>query len=287
MSITGITVFSDPEKSYQVNLSKPKRASVYIDQYTGEIKGKYQRSPFFSTMFFLHRWLLDSRPAGDGIFWGKMIVGVSTLMFVFVLISGIVIWWPCTWKALKNSLKITARKGMARFWYGLHVAGGMYALLLILVMALTGLTWSFGWYRTAFYTVFGVDTPSRMEHGHAAVNMNIETGKAMPCTAIPSLLSIGSKCTKNWLKKIPAASKSACPTAQPVCLPTFSATHGERTAIPSTPVPERLPAFPVTQKWITPVKYAAGFIRYMWEAGEECLPAFYGFSQPYWEPACR
>lgn len=40
------------------------------------------------------------------------------------------------------------------------VAGGMYALLLVLVMALTGLTWSFGWYRTAFYTVFGVDTPS-------------------------------------------------------------------------------------------------------------------------------
>lgn len=40
------------------------------------------------------------------------------------------------------------------------VPGGMYALLLVLVMALTGLTWSFGWYRTAFYTVFGVDTPS-------------------------------------------------------------------------------------------------------------------------------
>lgn len=177
VSITGITVFPDPEKSYQVNLSKPKRASVYIDQYTGEIKGKYQRSPFFSTMFFLHRWLLDSRPAGDGIFWGKMIVGVSTLMFIFVLISGIVIWWPRTWKALKNSLKITARKGMVRFWYSLHVAGGMYALLLVLVMALTGLTWSFGWYRTAFYTVFGVDTPSRMKHGHATVNMNIEKGK--------------------------------------------------------------------------------------------------------------
>ena len=177
VSITGITVFSDPRKSYQVNLSKPERASVYIDQYTGEIKGKYQRSPFFKTMFFLHRWLLGSRPTGDGIFWGKLIVGVSTLMFVFVLISGIVIWWPRTWKALKNSLKITARKGTARFWYGLHVAGGMYALLLVLVMALTGLTWSFGWYRSAFYSVFGVDAPSYTNHGHATVNMDIEKGK--------------------------------------------------------------------------------------------------------------
>lgn len=177
VTVTGVTVFPDPERAYQVNLSKPKRASVYIDQYTGEIKGKYQRSPFFSTMFSMHRWLLDSRPTGDGIFWGKMIVGISTLMFVFVLVSGIVIWWPRTRKALKNSLKITARKGVRRFWYDLHVAGGMYALLLVLVMALTGLTWSFGWYRTAFYTVFGVDMPSRTGHGHGTANAKGEKGK--------------------------------------------------------------------------------------------------------------
>jgi uncharacterized iron-regulated membrane protein len=39
----------------------------------------------------------------------------------------------------------------------LHVAGGFYALVVLLAMALTGLTWSFPWYRTAFYSVFGVD----------------------------------------------------------------------------------------------------------------------------------
>ena len=60
-----------------------------------------------------------------------MIVGASTLMFVFVLVSGIVIWWPRTKKALKNSLKIAADKGRRRFWHDLHVAGGMYALVLL------------------------------------------------------------------------------------------------------------------------------------------------------------
>lgn len=43
-----------------------------------------------------------------------MIVGVSTLLLVFVLISGIVIWWPRTRKALKNSLKITATKRLEK-----------------------------------------------------------------------------------------------------------------------------------------------------------------------------
>ena len=167
VSVTGVSISSDPGRAYQVSLSKPRRASLYVDQYTGEVKGKSERSGFFMFMFRMHRWLLDSmNPGNEGIFWGKMIVGVSTLLFVFVLISGIVIWWPRTRKALKNSLKITVSKGWRRFWYDLHVAGGMYALIFLLAMALTGLTWSFPWYRTAFYKVFGVEVQQRAAQGH-------------------------------------------------------------------------------------------------------------------------
>lgn len=167
VSVTGVSISSDPGRAYQVSLSKSRRASLYVDQYTGEVKGKSERSGFFMFMFRMHRWLLDSmNPGNEGIFWGKMIVGVSTLLLVFVLISGIVIWWPRTRKALKNSLKITATKGWRRFWYDLHVAGGMYALIFLLAMALTGLTWSFPWYRTAFYKVFGVEVQQRVAQGH-------------------------------------------------------------------------------------------------------------------------
>lgn len=177
VSVTGVNISSDPERAYQVTLSKPRRASMYVDQYTGEIMGKYERAPFFNFMFRMHRWLLDSMKQDGGIFWGKMIVGTSTLMFVFVLISGIVIWWPRTRKALKNSLKIVANKGWRRFWYDLHVAGGMYALVFLLAMALTGLTWSFQWYRTGFYKTFGVEVQPSMGHGNAAANATAKGGK--------------------------------------------------------------------------------------------------------------
>ena len=177
VAVTGVSISSDAERAYQVNLSKPRRASVYVDQYTGEVKGRHERAPFFLTMFKLHRWLLDGMKPDGGIFWGKMIVGVSTLMFVFVLISGIVIWWPRTKKALKNSLKIAVGKGRRRFWYDLHVAGGMYALVLLLAMALTGLTWSFSWYRAGFYKVFGVEMKQRAGHG------TLQTAHGTPQTA--------------------------------------------------------------------------------------------------------
>ena len=155
VDVKGVVVSSSPDEAYRVNLSKPKKAAVYVNQYTGEVIGKDERLPFFRTVFRLHRWLMDSNPGEGKVFWGKMIVGASTLAFVVILLTGLVIWWPRNRKMLKNRLQIALRKGKNRFWYDLHVAGGFYALLLLLVMALTGLTWSFEWYRNGTYALFG------------------------------------------------------------------------------------------------------------------------------------
>ena len=162
VSITGVTVYSDKDRTYQVNLSKPRRASMFIDQYSGQITGKYERIGFFSTMFKLHRWLLDSaNPHGDGVKVGKLLVGISTLIFVIALITGVVIWWPRARKNFRRSMTISFKDGWRGLWKSLHVAGGMYALVFVLAMSLTGLTWSFNWYRTAFYAVCGVEHTPR------------------------------------------------------------------------------------------------------------------------------
>ena len=155
VDVTGVVVSSSPDEAYKVNLSKPKKAAVYVNQYTGEVLGKDERLPFFQTVFRLHRWLMDSNPGEGKVFWGKIIVGASTLAFVVILLTGLVIWWPRNRKMLRNRLQIALKKGKNRFWYDLHVAGGFYALLLLLVMALTGLTWSFEWYRNGAYALFG------------------------------------------------------------------------------------------------------------------------------------
>ena len=158
VAVTGITVYDDPEKAWEVNISRPRRASVCVDQYTGEIKGRSERPAFFAFMFRLHRWLLDSMKPGETVFWGKTVVGVSTIAFVIVLISGLAIWWKNSLKVMKNRLKISVSNGWRPFWYSLHIAGGAYACIFLLAMALTGLTWSFGWYRTGFYKLFGAGT---------------------------------------------------------------------------------------------------------------------------------
>lgn len=167
VSITGVTVFHDPARTYQVNLSTGRNASLFIDQYTGRITGRYERIGFFAKMFRLHRYLLDNaNPRGKGIKAGKWAVGISTLVFVAALITGIVIWCPRVSKAgLRRSLSVSFSKGWTSLLKGLHVAGGMYVVVFILVMALTGLTWSYQWYRTAFYTLFGArEAPRIVRH---------------------------------------------------------------------------------------------------------------------------
>lgn len=178
VKVTGVTMYSDPNLSYKVNLSKPRRAAVYVDQYTGKVKGQYERPAFFDTMQRLHRWLLDSRDKSSGVFWGRTVVGISAIAFVLVLLSGVVIWWPKTSRMLRNSLKITASKGRHLLWRGLHVAGGMYVLLLLLVMALTGLTWSFQWYSKGFYALFGVSEVPESGAKVYAEQVNKEKNKA-------------------------------------------------------------------------------------------------------------
>ena len=199
VDVKGVVVSSSPDEAYRVNLSKPKKAAVYVNQYTGEVVGKDERLPFFRTVFRLHRWLMDNNPGEGKVFLGKMIVGASTLAFVVILLTGLVIWWPRNRKMLGNRLQIALKKGKNRFWYDLHVAGGFYALLLLLAMALTGLTWSFEWYKEAAYALFGAGEANETAVVERKSPTRVETpvcpGNCRTCTLPVCVNSAESKNT--------------------------------------------------------------------------------------------
>lgn len=173
VKINGLRVMQDPKRTYQVVLPG-KKAAAFINPYTAEITGIDDGQGFFMQMMRLHRWLLDTYKRDGSFALGKAVVGYSTLVLAFILISGLVIWYPRNKKALKNRLKIKTKAGWYRFFYDLHVSGGFYATLLLLVLTLTGLTWSFGWYRDAFYTVFGVETAQTQGHTQAPASSDLK-----------------------------------------------------------------------------------------------------------------
>src|SRR5690606_28971019 len=110
-----------------------------VNPYTGEVKGTTESSTakFFTVVMGLHRWLLVQ----DG--GGKVIVGIATIIFVFLCITGLFIWWPVKARDWKRGFKIKFSASWKRINHDLHNTLGFYALIFLLIMSLTGLCWSF------------------------------------------------------------------------------------------------------------------------------------------------
>lgn len=152
--LKSLTIAADPTQAYKVNLNK-KRQALYVNQYTGEVKGKATRLETMTTIQSLHRNLLQKRPKDDSFFLGKAVIGWSVLIVLLIFITGFLIWLPSKASMLKNRLSINVTKGWRRFWYDLHVAGGFYALTFLLIIAITGLCYAFPWWRSGLYSLVG------------------------------------------------------------------------------------------------------------------------------------
>ena len=117
--------------------------AVYVNPYTSEVLKKEDLTfEFFNVIVWLHWSLLLKNEVGQPI------VGAATLIFVIMLITGLILWWPNNKKALKVRTwfrwKSTAK--WRRKNYDLHNIVGFYSMFLVIFVALTGLMWAFSWF---------------------------------------------------------------------------------------------------------------------------------------------
>lgn len=125
--------------------------TVFINPYSAQVLDLYNyQETFFYTMFSLHRWLLGGN---DGI--GKTVTGVATIIFLFILISGIILWWPRNKAILKQRLKIKSNASWKRLNHDLHIVLGFYSSIFLFIFAFTALAWSFKWFNDGIYKVTG------------------------------------------------------------------------------------------------------------------------------------
>lgn len=122
---------------------------AYIDPYTGKVlyKGDYA-GQFFQQVRSLHRYLL----LGDT---GKIITGISCSICFFMVISGLVLWWPANKNAIKQRFKIKWDAKGKRLNWDLHAVTGFYVSVFLFAITLTGLVWSYTWVEDLVYKVAG------------------------------------------------------------------------------------------------------------------------------------
>jgi len=127
--------------------------SLKINPYTGEVISKVEHKKdevdFFRFILNGHRFLWMPYEIG------RPIVNYGTMVFVVLLITGLIWWYPKKWnKSTRDkSFKIKWGASFKRVNLDLHNVLGFYSLLFLLAIALTGMVYGIKWYSEGLYWV--------------------------------------------------------------------------------------------------------------------------------------
>jgi uncharacterized iron-regulated membrane protein len=146
--VSAVTLASDPSVAVHVRFARDEQgarpSSLYVDPYDARVLGTPRGEEFFATVRKLHRWLLIP---GDAKGWGRQITGVAALGLIVMLVSGLVLRWPRRSGSVKMWLKPNLGLSGRGLHRSLHAVIGTWVLPVYLVMTLTGLWYSFDWYK--------------------------------------------------------------------------------------------------------------------------------------------
>ncbi len=145
-------IYEQPGNAAQVsfyNVDPEYYYVAFMNPYNGELlKLKNMDDDFF-------RIVLD----GHFYLWlppniGQPIVSYGTLLFVIMLITGLILWWPKKKNVRKQRFTIKLSSRWRRLNYDLHSVLGFYALFLALILGLTGMSFGLQWVRSSVHWAF-------------------------------------------------------------------------------------------------------------------------------------
>lgn len=144
---------------------------AYVNPYTGKVLRTYdEKNGFFSIVKSIHWSFLLKQD------WGKYVVGIPVIIFIIMLISGIILWWPKNKSARKQrfSFKWKNIKNWKRKNYDLHNILGFYSSIFALIFSITGLFYAFFVVQAMIYFVFSGGNTVYPDFSHITTKAPIE-----------------------------------------------------------------------------------------------------------------
>ena len=156
---TTLLLRNDPAKPARVSFG---RQSFELDPYTGERLGAGAvgvRKAFRALMGW-HRWLGQE---GEGRAVARAITGFCNLAFLFIVISGLYLWWPKSWRWSNLRSVVLFRRGLAprARHFNWHNVIGFWTAIPLAVVVATGSFFYYSWPSSLVYWVSGEERPQR------------------------------------------------------------------------------------------------------------------------------
>jgi uncharacterized iron-regulated membrane protein len=135
---------------------------VFLNPDTGAVLGERSSKTWLGTVHMLHLRLLMGEPGGT------VVTGVTAVL-LFLVASGIYLWWPYK--------RVTVKWGASasRIHFDLHNTAGIYSALFLLVLGTTGIVIHFGddiekyLHKSAGTQKIGKNIPSVVQPGVAPI----------------------------------------------------------------------------------------------------------------------
>jgi len=159
-AVSSLVLYADPEGPVGASLGGGR--VLYLDPSTAQLRGESnpRMRAFLGGVMRVHRWF---NLTGEGRVIGKAVTGWSNLVFLFLVISGVYLWFPRRWASRHFRavllLNPTAR-GKARDFNWHHVFGFWTSIPLALIVA-SATVISFPWASDLAYRVMGDAPPVR------------------------------------------------------------------------------------------------------------------------------
>ena len=149
-----------------VQVAFGRERTVFASAYTGEVLGQGGTGvrAFFRKVTDLHRWVGagEERRA-----LGKAVTGASNLAFLFLVVSGVYLWWPSEWSRRMLRGITWFRRGLrpkARD-FNWHNTIGFWSALPLFLVVLSGVVISYPWASSLVYRAVGEAPPPPAEGG--------------------------------------------------------------------------------------------------------------------------
>lgn len=259
---TALTISNGDDTAVRVSLSR--RQTLLLDPYSGDLMtdAGAGTKAFFSYVTGFHRWFALS---GDNRDTARAITGAANLGFLFLLVSGLYLWLPPIWKWTIVKTRLMFRRNLptskARD-YNWHHVFGIWALIPLFAVVVSGVVISYPWASNLVYQVYGETPPAR--HGPPSgrgPRANV-AGTVTDPVSLQSILDNAETLTSSWR----AISIAIPAPAAPSVAVTVDIGNGVQNNLKSTYTYSRETGEVVNEKTAataSPGQRARGFLRFL------------------------
>jgi len=151
-----------PEAASPIEMQTANREIFFADPYTGSVQGPVspRSRAFFTQIIALHRWFGLSNASHST---ATTVKGAVMILFLFLVLSGAVLWIPGRWNRHTIRTGIVPRfdtHGRSRN-YNWHKVTGFWLFLPLALLVVTGIIMAYPWANALLFRLAGSPVPMR------------------------------------------------------------------------------------------------------------------------------